>query len=104
MLMRASSTARSAPCVPPFRARARSAPGLLPLPAAGAADAALLGAEIELADVVLLEELRARPLHHDAADLEDVAVVRGVERHVRVLLDEEHRHPALAVDPGDDLE
>src|SRR6266568_796250 len=81
-----------------------SAPCLLPFPPLGAADAALLHAEIELLDVVLLEQAVAGVLHDDAADLQDVAVVGHVQRHVGVLLHEEDGHPPLAVDPDDDIE
>ena len=40
----------------------------------------------------------------DPADLQHVPVVRHVQGHVRILLHEEHRHPALPVDAHDDLE
>src|SRR5215470_12026150 len=81
-----------------------SSPHLLALPAAGAADARVLDAEIELFDVVLLEQPRAGVLHHDAPDLQHVAVVGEVEGHVGVLLHEEDGHALLAVDAADDLE
>src|SRR5262245_18699913 len=81
-----------------------SSPGLLPLPAARAAHALVPGPEVELLDVVLLEEVRAAALHDDPADLQHVAVVGGVQRHVSILLHEEHRHAPLAVDAPDDLE
>src|SRR5574338_1661722 len=82
----------------------RSPPGLPLLPAPLAARAAFLDAEIELADVFLLAQRRATVLHDDAPVLEHVAVVGGVERHVGVLLDQQHRRPALAVDAHDDVE
>src|SRR5215510_15375415 len=81
-----------------------SSPHLLALPAAGAADARVLDAEIELLDVVLLEQARAGILHHDAPHLQHVAVVGEVEGHVGVLLHEEDGHALLAVDAADDLE
>src|SRR5215469_10542956 len=81
-----------------------SSPHLLALPAAGAADARVLDAEVELLDVVLLEQARARVLHHDAPHLQHVAVVSEVEGHVGVLLHEEDGHALLAVDAADDLE
>src|SRR5436190_11270913 len=84
--------------------RFRSSPGLLPLPAPLAARAGFLHAEIELLDVVLLAQPRAGVLHDDAAVLEDVAVVGDVERHVGVLLDQQQRRAAVAVDAHDDLE
>src|SRR6266436_788223 len=81
-----------------------SAPCLFPLPPLRAADTALLHAEIELLDVVLLEQPGAGVFHHDAADLQDVSVVGDVQRHVGVLLHEEDGHSPLAVDPDDDVE
>src|SRR5215472_10738583 len=84
---------------PPF-----SSPHLLALPAAGAADARVLDAEVELLDVVLLEQARARVLHHDAPHFQHVAVVSEMESHVGVLLHEEDGHALLAVDAADDVE
>src|SRR5215467_2350501 len=81
-----------------------SSPHLLALPAAGAADARVLDAEVEFLDVVLFEQARARVLHHDAPHLQHVAVVREVESHVGVLLHEEDGHALLAVDAADDVE
>src|SRR5499433_325975 len=81
-----------------------SSPHLLALPAAGAADARVLDAEVELLDVVLLEQARARVFHHDAPHLQHVAVVSEVEGHVGVLLYEEDGHAMLAVDAADDVE
>src|SRR5215468_4474250 len=81
-----------------------SSPHLLAFPAAGASDARVLDAEIELLDVVLLEQARAGVLHHDAPHLQHVAVVGEVEGHVGVLLHEEDGHALLAVDAADDLE
>src|SRR5215470_9579751 len=72
---------------PPF-----SSPHLLALPAAGAADARALDAEVELLDVVLLQQARARVLHHDAPHLQHVAVMGKVEGHVGILLHEEDGH------------
>ena len=60
--------------------------------------------EVELLDVVLLAQPLAGVFHDDAAVLQHVAVVGDVERHVRVLLDQEQRRAALAVDADDDLE
>src|SRR5436190_5403137 len=82
---------------------ARSSPCLLALPAPLAARAGFLHAEIELLDVVLLAQALAGVFHDDAAILQDVAVIGDVERHLRVLLDQEQRRAALAVDAHDDL-
>src|SRR5579871_4679960 len=60
----------------------RSAPQLLPLPSPRAADAGILLAEVELADILALQQARAFVLQDDAADLEDVAVVGGLQRDV----------------------
>src|SRR5215831_14631464 len=100
-----ASAARGGDCVstlisdPPS-----SSPHLLALPAAGAADARVLDAEIELLDVVLLEQASARVFHHDAPHLQHVAVVSEVEGHVGVLLHEEDGHALLPIDAADDVE
>ena len=87
------------------RSGGRSSPHLLSLPAPRAADAGLLDAQVELLDVFLLEQPRAGVFHHDAADLQHIAVARAmVQRHVGVLLDQQHRHAALPVDAHDDVE
>src|SRR5215831_11159098 len=79
-------------------------PGLALLPAPLAARALFFDAEIEFLDVFLLQQPRAGVGHHDAADLQHVAVVRGLQRHVGVLLDQKDGDAALAVDPHHDLE
>ncbi len=50
------------------------------------------------------DEPLAGVFHDDAPGLEHVAVVGGGQRHVRVLLDQQDRGAALAVDPDDDVE
>src|SRR5713101_611971 len=72
-----------------------STPRFLPLPAPRAANAAFLHAEIELLDVVLLQQPRAGIFHHDATDFQDVSVIGDVQRHIGVLLHQEHGHPPL---------
>src|SRR5262245_11770115 len=85
-------------------ANCASSPSLLFLPAPRPADAGLLHAEIEFLDVLLVEEAGARALHDDAADFQHIAVIRGLERHLGILLDEEDADAALPVDAQDDLE
>jgi hypothetical protein len=53
--------------------------------------ALILDAEIEFPDVFLLQHRSAGVGHDDAADLQDVAVVGGLQRHVGVLLDQQDR-------------
>src|SRR5204862_6220312 len=80
------------------------APQLLFLPAAVAAHARFLDAQVELLDVFLFQQSPAAIFHHHAADLKHVAVIGEAERHARILLDEEDRRPFLAIDPHDDAE
>jgi hypothetical protein len=58
--------------------------------------------EVELAHVLVLTQHAGRLVHHDLARLEDVAVVRDRECHVRVLLHEQHRGP-LSIDLNDQV-
>src|SRR5207342_2518766 len=48
-------------------------------------------AKVGLAELLVLEKLRRLSLEHHAACREDVAAVRDGQRHVRILLDDEHR-------------
>ena len=52
----------------------------------------------------MLAELGARTVERDPPDLEHVRAVRGLEREVRVLLDDEHGQPFLLVEALDDPE
>src|SRR6056297_833913 len=58
--------------------------------------------EVERANVLVVAQDRRRLVHHDLAGLEDVAVLGDRQRHVRVLLDEQHRG-ALLVDLDDQV-
>src|SRR5215216_4092457 len=60
-------------------------------------------AEVGLSDPFVLAERLRLVRERDLPRLEHVAAVSGVERHQRVLLDEEDRR-ALRVDLADDLE
>ena len=60
--------------------------------------------EVELAHVLVLDELGAGPFQHDAPDLQHIAVVRRLERHVGVLLDQQHGDVLLLVEAADDGE
>src|SRR5690606_41008379 len=57
-----------------------------------------LHAEVEFLDVFLLEQPGAGIGHHDAADLQHIAVMGGVQRHVGVLLDQQDGGLLLGVD------
>src|SRR5262245_55792667 len=61
------------------------APALGALPAPLAAHGALFLAQVELAHILVLGELGAGAFEHDAAGLQHIAVVRGLERHGCVL-------------------
>src|SRR5690606_34773021 len=80
------------------RGPASSSPGLPFLPAPLAARAGLLHAEIELLDVLRGAQPLAAVLQDDAAVLEHIAVVGGVQGHARVLLHQQDGGAALAVD------
>src|ERR687884_141316 len=54
-------------------------------------------AEVALAHGFVLLQLGARPRERDLPDLEHVRLVRGLQRDVRVLLDDEHRRPLALV-------
>src|SRR2546425_6401556 len=71
--------------------------------AAGCRRASHLVAEVAPPDGLALAQLGARAREHDLADLEHIGLLRGGEREVRVLLDDEDGQ-ALLVQPGEDLE
>src|SRR5574343_841816 len=79
-------------------------PGFLLLPASLAAHAGFLHAEVELLDVLLLAQAGTGVFHHDAPVLQHIAVVRGIERHVGVLLHQQDGGGPLAIDAHHDLE
>src|SRR5262249_37305931 len=58
-------------------------------------------AEVEFLHVVIGAQTVRRPVHDDAAVLQDVAVIGVAERDVGVLLGEEEAHLALAVEAAD---
>src|SRR4030095_15420371 len=58
------------------------------------------GAQIELAAVLGRQQARRRAVEHDTPVLHDVGVIGGFERHLRVLLDEQDRHPQRPADGG----
>src|SRR3989441_3766414 len=60
--------------------------------------------EIRASDGVVPAELGGRARHDDAAGLEEVGMVRQVERRRHVLLDEQDADALLAVDRTDDAE
>src|SRR6266850_7536322 len=59
------------------------------------------GSQIELADVLVGQQARRRAVEHDPAVLHHVGVVGGVERDLRVLLDEHDRHAGRAANGGE---
>ena len=76
-------------------------PPYFPLVVAG--EEARTLAEVRLANLLVVSSSFGLVREDDVAGLEDVAAVGGVERHQRVLLDEQDRR-ALRVDLADDLE
>src|SRR5439155_23648871 len=60
--------------------------------------------EIKLLDVLVLRQVGRRPVHHNAAVLEDVAIIGEAQRDVRVLLREKEAHFLLLVQVANDLE
>src|SRR5690349_15102340 len=66
---------------------------LLDLAVAAASGAA---AEVELRDIRVRAQPLGRAVEDDPAVLHHIAIVRHVERHARVLLDQENRHAELA--------
>src|SRR5260370_7149393 len=74
-------------------------PRLALLPAPLATGALVLDAEIEFLDVFLFHQPRAGVGHDDAADLEHIAEIGGLQRHVGVLLDQQDGDAPLAFDP-----
>src|SRR5438105_1826067 len=87
-----------------FNANSFSAPSFLLFPAPLAARAGFLGAKIELLDVLGMHQSVASVVHHDTADLEHVAVMRRLKRHLGILLDQKDRHALLLVNAPDDGE
>src|SRR5262245_56278119 len=74
------------------------APAVLLDVAVAAARSAAGLAEIELLDVGMVAEPRAIAIQHDAAVLQDVAVVGDGERHGCALLHQHHSQLELALD------
>src|SRR6266478_1328918 len=61
-------------------------------------------AEVGAADRVVPLQLRGGAGHHHASRFEEVGVIRQVEGHRGVLLDEKHAHALLLVDRSHDAE
>src|SRR4029079_232679 len=97
-----SSTVRP----PKRRLRLSTSSSAIPPPAAAvlldvaiaAAFAAARLAQIELLDVGMAEQARLVAVEHDAAVLQDVAVVGDLERDRRALLDQQDGDAELALD------
>src|SRR5262249_57918055 len=60
--------------------------------------------EVGATDGLVCAQLGARSRERDASGLEHVALVRAVERDVRVLLDDEDRQPVVLVERPEDVE
>src|ERR1051325_5110059 len=86
----------------PGLAGADLTPGFLLFPAPFAPRACFLCAQVELLDVLRMHQPVAAVVHHDAADFQHIAVMRGLQRHLGVLLDQQNRHALLLVNPADD--
>src|ERR1700760_2822031 len=80
------------------------APSLLLFPAPFAPRACFLCAQVELLDVLGMHQPLASVVHDDAADFQHIAVMRRLQRHLGVLLDQQDRHALLLVDAADDGE
>src|ERR1700733_11664526 len=80
------------------------APGLLLFPAPFAPRACFLCAQVELLDVPGMHQPLACVVHDDAADFQHIAIMRRLQRHLGVLLDQQDRHALLFVDATDDGE
>src|SRR5947207_891740 len=65
---------------------------------------ALRHPEIEFLDVLVFAQRRRRPVEHDAAVLQNVAVAGVAQRHVGVLLGEQERHFFVLVEAFHDAE
>src|ERR1700759_2097126 len=77
-------------------------PRFLLFPAPFAARAGFLGAKVELLDVLGMHQTVASVVHHDAADLQHIAVMSGFQCDFGVLLDQQDRHALLFIDAADD--
>src|SRR5512139_1082928 len=73
-------------------------PRFLLFPAPFAPGARFLGPKVKFLDVLGMHQAVAGIVHDDAPDLQYVAVVRGFQRHLGILLDEQDRHALLFVD------
>src|SRR5690348_7866587 len=80
------------------------APSFLLFPAPFAARTGFLGAKIEFLDILGMHQTVASVVHDDAANFEHIAVMRGFQRDLGILLDQQDRHPLLLVDAADNLE
>src|ERR1700761_5668969 len=87
-----------------FGVAAYLTPRFLLFPAPFAARAGFLGAKVEFLDVLGMHQTVASVVHHDAADLQHIAVMRGFQGDFGVLLDQQDRHALLLVDAADDRE
>src|SRR5258706_9053764 len=94
-------------CSPPKASETRSSRRFSAIPApapavllhvAIAAARRAAAAEIELLHVLVRAQLLRRAVEDDPAVLHDIGVVRDVERHGRVLLDEQQRHAEVLAD------
>src|SRR5260370_32304657 len=60
--------------------------------------------EIELLDVFVLGEVPGGTVHHDAAVLEDVAIVGKTQRDIGILLRQQKAHALLLIQIPHDIE
>src|SRR3954447_21688814 len=85
------------------RSTARNGVGIAVSSGLAANSASDSAAEVGLPQILVLRELGRRTFEHEVARREDIAAVCDGQRHVRVLLDDEHRDTGL-VHLLDDLE
>src|SRR6185437_9496376 len=77
-------------------------PRFLLFPAPFSSDAGFLGAEVELLDVPGMHQSLAGVVHDDPADLQHIAIMRGLKRDFGILLDQQDRHALFFVDTAND--
>src|SRR6266702_7103234 len=72
-------------------------PRFLLFPAPFTPGAGFLGAEIELLNILGMHQPLATVVHDNPADFQHIAVMRRLQRHLGVLLDQQDRHALLFV-------
>src|ERR1700676_1300085 len=79
-------------------------PRFLLFPAPFAPRAGFLGAKVKFLNVLGVHQPLASVVHDHPADLQDIAIMRRLQRDLGVLLDQQDRHALLFIDAADDRE